>query len=348
MADTNTDSKAPSVKDSIHSMIGNLAGEMADGFAALANQKQESKAPAETPSNEETPDSSQESTTEAADEAAEETDVLSQTEEDTEASEEAATEEAEKPKEEEAKIPQKRLDKEIAKRKALEERLAELEAKLTSAKPEVVVEKEIIPADPENPYATLQTETDVEKAVSNARSWKRWLELNEDGFTGPDPFGSGKEVDWSKADIRKMRLDTSDALEEHLPKQREYVRRLSQAEAEAAKSHPFWNDRTSKEYQEAQKILREKPYLRKDPEWKITVGDIVMARMARTTKTTPIAKILTKPAATKKAPSQPSASQSPAPVDEKVARQQAVRERILKKPTADSLRDYIYAGLENV
>jgi hypothetical protein len=283
-------------------------------------------------------------------ETAEEPEEVTEEVETTETESDEPTDEAEEaeedePKEEEPKDEspqfskgvQKRIDKLVAQKKEAEEKLRALTEEVEQSKTMAnTSEKEFIPVgDGINPYFKLQTEREVQGEIQHARSIRRWAEENADGAVvkGKD----GNEVDYSAEDIRQIKLNAIDALEEHLPKQLGYVTSRKSFDAEAERLYPFWKQRQSTEYQLANTILREFPELQKFPDFRISLGDMVAGRLAREG-----AAKKRLPVVTKKAPAMPRSTLAPARSDSATAKYSQADQSFRQNPTSlDALQHLV-------
>lgn len=232
---------------------------------------------------------------------------------------------------------QKRIDKLVAQKKEAEEKLKALAEEVEQAKSQTKSsEPEIIPVgDGINPYFKLQTEREVEDEIRHARSIRRWAEENPDGAVVKGKDGS--EVDYSAEEIRQIKLNAIDALEEHLPKQLHYVTSRKAYDAEAEKLYPFWKQRQSTEYQLANTILREFPEIKKFPDYRISLGDMVAGRLAREQ-----AAKKRLPVVAKKAPASPRSSSAPVKVDANQAKRLNAVENFRKNShNFDAFKDLV-------
>lgn len=290
------------------------------------------EAPAQAEANEDTNDLSQELTQQPSDEDAEA---------------EATEPKAEEPAAEEGlpKGAQKRIDKLTAARKAAEAKAAQLEAEINALKQKLdakpAVDDAPVRPTPDNPYLHLQTQADVDSAISEARKVRRWAEEHPDGTTVRD--ANGKENEYSAEDIRRIKLNAIDALEEHLPKQLQYVQARAQIDPQAEATYNWWKDKTSREYQAAQNMLKAFPELRKFPDYKMVVGDYLRGAQARESEYArqKSGQAAAKPAV-KKAPAQPTrpAIAPPTVTPQERNAKEAVS-RFRKAPSSDSLKDVV-------
>ena len=271
---------------------------------------------------------------------------LSQDEAETEATE--AVEEESETTEEEAETAetdeqdadlsdraQKRINQLVRQKKEAQEESEELRAQLKE-KPETA--EPVLVSNALNPYFKLQSQSEVEAEIKKQREIRKWCEMNPEGseITGND----GKEIELSAEDVRRYKVDAMDALEQHLPDQKKYVRESKEWKAETEKVFPFWKDRSSAAYQEAREFLEKVPEMQRMPSYQYLIG-ATMLGLAQLNKD---AKAGQKPkkAPIKKAPAEPKASPSPAAVPKEQAKQQNALDRFVKSGGASEkdLTDY--------
>lgn len=293
-------------------------------------EEQQTQAETETDTEEEEPESSEEV---AEDETeSEDSETESNVEDDNaDEAEESKADDEDKQDKKLSKGVQKRIDKLVAQKKeaeaklnALAEKLAETES-LAANSP-----KDFAPVDKGlNPYFKLQSDTDVHAEIRNARQVRRWAEENPDGAVVAGK--NGEEVEYSADDIRKIKLNAIDALEEHLPSQMNYIQTRKQFDAEAEKTYPFWKQRSSSEYQYANALLREFPEIQKFPDFKLSIGDMIEGKRIRESKVKPTSAI-------KKAPSNPKQTASAPVQTSKSMKARSTEEAFRKNPNQDSLK----------
>ena len=294
--------------------------------------------PEEQPTQAETETDTEEEETESGDEIAEDETESEESEPDSNANDDNADEAEESKADDEdkqdkklSKGVQKRIDKLVAQKKeaeaklqALAEKLAETESQAANSPQEIVVSDKGL-----NPYFKLQSDTDVHAEIRNARQVRRWAEENPDGavVTGKN----GEEIEYSADDIRKIKLNAVDALEEHLPAQMQYIQTRKQFDAEAEKTYPFWKQRSSSEYQYANALIREFPEIQKFPDFKLSIGDMIEGKRIRESKMKPTSAI-------KKAPSNPKQTASAPVQTSKSMKARSTEEAFRKNPNQDSLK----------
>lgn len=265
--------------------------------------------------------------------------VLSQneTEETTEETADEA-EEAEKADEDEdedterglPKGVKKRIDRLTAKRREAEAEVEKLRMEMETLRQEAS-QKPVQNHNPDNPYSHLTTAEAISKEMAQAKQIRRWCELNPDGATVTDK--DGNETDYSAEEIRKIKIKAMDAMEEHLPKQHQYLQQVDHMDKIATKEYPWWKDKTSKEHGLAQKFLQVFPEIKRFPDYKVVVGDYlrgIKAREQSAKNTTP-----------QRAPVQPRPSATPANRPVKDAKADEAKARFHKSTSRDDLADII-------
>ena len=238
---------------------------------------------------------------------------------------------------------QKRIDKLTALRKEAEAKATQLEAQIADLRFKLEtkaasVEDAPIRSTPDNPYLHLQSQVEVDSAFAEARKVRRWCEENADGATVKDKVG--KEIEYSSEDVRRIKLNVLDALEEHLPKQLKYVNTRSQIDPMAESEYQWWKDRTSREYAVAQNMLTAFPELRKFPDYKMVIGDYIRGAAQR--ETNYAAQKSGAKAPIKKAPVQPTRSTAaPASVTSKERDSKNAEAKFRKTATTSNLKDLL-------
>jgi hypothetical protein len=268
-----------------------------------------------------------------------------------EPTEDADNSESEEPANEEAAVEEdhdlpkgvkKRLSKLSAAKRELEEKLRALEAETVNLKQRLdSPNNEPAPAPlPSNPYLHLDSQAAVEAEIQQARRVRRWAEENADGATVADPK-TGKEIEYTSDDIRRIKLNAIDALEEHLPRQLNYVQTRAKLDPVAESTYNWWKDRSSREFQAAQQMLTAFPELRKFPDYKLVIGDYLRGAQEREASYTKQKATAAKPVV-KKAPVQPTKpAATPAPVKQSEAKAQAAVAKMRKAPTTESLKEVL-------
>lgn len=223
---------------------------------------------------------------------------------------------------------QKRIDKLTAKRKQAEEEAENLRKEVEVLKQQVaesqqLSEKGVI--DDENPFSSLKSKAEVDKEIEQAR-WLRYKCMeNPDGFVLGDS-------EYGPEDVRRMLVNATKAIEDHLPKQMSRIDAESKIKPIAEATYPWWKTPQSKEYQQAQHILRTFPQLKKFPDWQMFIGDYIRGAAVRE------ASMAKKPTQTSKVPAQairPTVSPAKQSATEAGAKQAV--SRFAKTTSADDL-----------
>jgi hypothetical protein len=325
----------------LNTSVADKLGKISEERLSALLRRSLSDEPAQAPA----PDNKAETTSEetpANAEATEDTTTLQETVEDT--SKEADVEQTEAPVEEGLpKGAQKRIDKLTALRKEAEAKAAQLEAQIADLTLKLntrpATEDAPVKATPDNPYLHLQSQAEVDAAFAEARRVRRWCEENADGATVKDKVG--KETEYSAEDVRRIKLNALDALEEHLPKQLQYVNTRSQIDPMAESEYQWWKDRTTREYAIAQNMLKAFPEIRKFPDYKMVIGDYIRGAAERESNYAKQKTAATKPVV-KKAPVQPTRSNSaPATVTAKERDAKNAEAKFRKSANASNLKDVL-------
>lgn len=185
--------------------------------------------------------------------------------------------------EEEGNLPkgiQKRIDKLTAKRKQAEEEIQNLRSELDALKQQISEtkssgeEQAIGVQDASNPFSSLNTKTDVEKEIEQAR----WLKYK--CMENPNGFVMG-ETEYGPEDVSRMLVNATKAIEVHLPKQMAKIQAYESVKPIAESEYPWWKTPQAKEYQLAQQILKNFPQFKNYPDYMLFVGDYVRGFIAR-------------------------------------------------------------------
>jgi hypothetical protein len=235
--------------------------------ASLLNDT-EQEATSEAENTEETP--------EVESEGVEDNEVLSQSEEDT-----VIDSDEENSDEYDRGLPRgvkKRIDKLAAKRREAEQRARELEAEVERLRQEAEKPVQIQP-NKKNPYNKLKTVEQIQAEVEKAKQIRRWCEMNPEGGVVRD--AKGNETEYSSEDVRNIKVNALDALEEHLPRQMQYIQYEANVEKEVSKEYPWWKDRSSAERQIAEAFLQHFPEITRFPDYKMVLGDYIRGVKAR-------------------------------------------------------------------
>jgi len=264
---------------------------------------------------------------------------------------------------------QKRINKLTAQkhelRKSLEAaqaRLAELEAKLQAPPPEPAPEELAPPpAAPapvtSSPLAQVQTMAELQAKQSEAQQLNDWVEeqlitlrrnpaqvetvlrqhkvplADQDG---QEDFSAPQMEAW----LMNVRRNASRTLRE-IPQRAQFLQAQAQAQHAAIEAFPWWKDKSSAEYGQAQQILSAFPQLRDRPDWAFITGIQVLGiqelqkRQAQAGRPASPAK----PAAV--APRLTSRPAAVPRVDDSQARLSAARDGLLKGKPEDYVRQHL-------
>lgn len=241
-------------------------------------------------------------------------------------------EEAEEPVDSEESIGvQKRIDKLTRAKKEATEKLSTLEQELNETKSKLQKLEEQPPyveQHANNPFSEVWDMQKLQAEYQKARELKRWCEDNADGAEL-----NGK--DYTYEDIKSIRRKVEDAIDMQIPQRAQFIQEHNQIRPTVEKLYPFWKDRASVEYTEAQHVLRQLPTIANMPDYQILVGDFIMGRKMRMEAAK---KSGIKTAQIKVAPKQPSApSASQGRVDKDKATAEFSRKRFLNSGGVDEL-----------
>lgn len=175
---------------------------------------------------------------------------------------------------------QKRIDRLTFLRKQAEEQVEKLTEEVNSYKAkmqELETSVSTPQPTPENPFADLTDEVKVKQEYEQARKLRYMCEENPDGFQiGESHYGP--------EEVRKMRVNSMRAMEEHLPRQLQFIRQKTEFEKQAITQYPWYSKPESQEYKLAQEVMKNFSQFRNFPDHKLFVGDYVAGLMMRTAK----------------------------------------------------------------
>jgi hypothetical protein len=174
----------------------------------------------------------------------------------------------------------KRIDKLVSKRREAEAEITKLKEELETARNQKTASDAVIPIK-DSPYSHVNSVAEIESEVSQARSVRRWCEEHSDGYTvtGAD----GNETYYSPEEVKQIKLNAIDALEEHLPKRMQYIRAKDNFENLAEKEYGVvWKkDVDTREKQIALQFLKAFPEITRFPDYKMVIGDYIAGVKAR-------------------------------------------------------------------
>ena len=177
---------------------------------------------------------------------------------------------------------QKRIDKLTALRKQAEEEAERLKGEVDELRAKVESNQAseiVIKADEAVPYANLNSIAEIEQEVAQARSVRRWCEENSHGVVVTNSDGS--ETEYTSEDVKRIKLNAIDALEEHLPKRVTYIQTKAKVDSVAHKVYPWLKDKTSKERQIAETFLKAFPQITRFPDYNMVIGDYIAGVKSR-------------------------------------------------------------------
>ena len=225
----------------------------------------------------------------------------------------------------------KRIDKLTAKRKEAEAEVERLKSEMERLRDEASQPARVPTKD--NPYSHLNSIEQVNREVEQAKQVRRWCEMNPEGAVVRD--AQGNEQEYTAEDVRKIKIKALDALEEHLPKQANYLQNYNKFETIVAKEYPWWKDRTSQERAIADTFLKQFPEITKFPDYKMVLGDYirgVKARESASKKNTTVKADL---------PPQPRRTATPPHVSPREAKSEVARSKFTQTGNVEHLSDII-------
>jgi len=200
--------------------------------------------------------------------------------------------------EEEPSGYRKRIDKLTRQKREALEKADALERELNETKTKLEQNQSDRPVPVTNqtdPFADVWDAKKLDEEWNKARDLKRWCEDNIDGCEIGDK-------EYSSSEIKQIKRRVEDALDMHIPSRARFLNNYKQIQPIAEQIYPFWKDRKSAQYTEAQAVLRQLPQLSALPEHQVLVGDFLEGRRLRMERET---KGKTPVRVPVKAPSQP-------------------------------------------
>lgn len=200
--------------------------------------------------------------------------------------------------EEEPSGYRKRIDKLTRQKREALEKADELERELNETKTKLEQnqsERPVPVVNQTDPFADVWDAKKLDDEWTKARDLKRWCEDNIDGCEIGDK-------EYSSSEIKQIKRRVEDALDVHIPSRARFLNNYKQIQPIAEQIYPFWKDRKSAQYTEAQAVLRQLPQLSALPEHQVLVGDFLEGRRLRMERETKGKTPVRVPA---KAPSQP-------------------------------------------
>jgi hypothetical protein len=219
----------------------------------------------------------------------------------------------------------KRIDKLIAKKREAEQEIERLKQDMERLEQEA--NKPAQTPTKDNPYSNLNTASDIQKEIEQAKQIRRWCELNPDGAVVRD--ANGNETEYTSEEIRGIKVKALDAIEEHLPKRLDYIKNYQQIEQIATKEYPWWKDKSSQERQIAEAFMKHFPEIQRFPDYKMVLGDYI-----RGVKTREQSQKKTSP---QKPPSQPKSVAAPIPMSRNDAKNQLAKKKFTTSGSREDL-----------
>jgi hypothetical protein len=179
--------------------------------------------------------------------------------------------------EEEPSGYRKRIDKLTRQKREALEKADALERELNETKTKLEQNQSDRPVPVVNqadPFADVWDAKKLDEEWSKARDLKRWCEDNIDGCEIGDK-------EYSSSEIKQIKRRVEDALDMHIPSRARFLNNYKQIQPIAEQIYPFWKDRKSAQYTEAQAVLRQLPQLSALPEHQVLVGDFLEGRRLR-------------------------------------------------------------------
>jgi hypothetical protein len=179
--------------------------------------------------------------------------------------------------EEEPSGYRKRIDKLTRQKREALEKADALERELNETKTKLEQNQSDRPVPVVNqadPFADVWDAKKLDEEWNKARDLKRWCEDNIDGCEIGDK-------EYSSSEIKQIKRRVEDALDMHIPSRARFLNNYKQIQPIAEQIYPFWKDRKSAQYTEAQAVLRQLPQLSALPEHQVLVGDFLEGRRLR-------------------------------------------------------------------
>ncbi len=189
-----------------------------------------------------------------------------------------------------------------AKIKAAEEKVQFLEAELEKARQEQLQPIEIIPT-PDNPFANANSPEQLNQEIEKAQKLWRWVSENPEGTTYRT--ADGQEVEITPEQMRKMRLDTEEAIQFHAPRRAAYLEQKAQYDAQAKEAYPDLFKTGSPQSIELNKLASQWPEVTRFSDCNLFLGDYLAGRKLREEQVKKTSEDQKKPVAKTKLPLAP-------------------------------------------
>ena len=206
--------------------------------------------------------------------------------------------------EEEPSGYRKRIDKLTRQKREALEKADALERELNETKTKLEQnqsERPVPVVNQTDPFADVWDAKKLDDEWTKARDLKRWCEDNIDGCEIGDK-------EYSSSEIKQIKRRVEDALDVHIPSRARFLNNYKQIQPIAEQIYPFWKDRKSAQYTEAQAVLRQLPQLSALPEHQVLVGDFLEGRRLRMERETKGKTPVRVPAKAQSQPGKPTAA----------------------------------------
>jgi hypothetical protein len=219
----------------------------------------------------------------------------------------------------------KRISKLTAIRRQAEDRVTGLEGEVAELRGQLEDAKATPPPSPRSngKYQDLTTVQAVDRKIQEAEEINDWAEMNPLGVIEGDK-------DYSTEDVARIKVNTRKAIRE-MKTRRESIQVESQNSVMVDDAFPYWKDRTSPMYQQAQEIIRNRPDIKHSPTWKMDVTMYQLGLMA-------FQELMDSKGKSKQARRAPAQPSSPAAAPKK-SKAPTAREVFLKRGDRDSLTE---------
>ena len=182
-------------------------------------------------------------------------------------------------------IIDKRIGKITAKTAAektqLTNRVTELETQLAEAREAADAKPGArVTGDASNPLAFAETEDDIARYEAGIEAFEDWAADHADGYEPSEAEAAQGAQALTANEVRqKLRLVQRNAAK-FVSQARAALAKRGEAETEAKKLIPAFFDAKTPEYQAARTLLREQPELKRFPDYRLRIAEIVLGRKA--------------------------------------------------------------------
>lgn len=324
----NADSSSPQIKSTMGKAPDTLdLARMIDAqLSASDTETEETEVDADAEATEETEDQTDVLSQDETEESSDDTAADEESTEDDSTEEGADTEDGEEadPKLEYPKF-RKRVDELTRQKKDALEKAEKLEARIKELEEARQEQSETSPPPTgDNPFAALKSLQEVRAEAQRAEDIIRWAIRNPDGAVVKTDKG---EVEYTAEQIAEIRYNAEKALRTDLPEHANYITQNEQFNRVAQDQFPWWKDKSAREYSEAMQVATAFPELKRFPEWKLALGDMIEGRKLREARANTAVKAKARPVA----PAQPrKTTVAPVAAPKKEVAREAARKQLLK------------------